>query len=148
MQYISSLAEKLREEKGVTLIDAMVSIAILAVGISAVAKLQLATVKNTTNGNVLTMATMLAHSHLEQIKNVTDIGDLDDVDHPLVVDQRFDTNGNADADGLYLIETVVTPALGPGNIGTLARDVEVKVSWSRIWRRSRARRRAPSCWPR
>ena len=130
--YLSfSLAENFREEKGVTLIDVMISIAILAVGIMAVAKLQIATAKNTTNGNVLTMATMLAHSHLEQIKNVSDISDLDDAAHPLVVTQRFDTDGNAAADGLYQITTVVNPA--GGGIGALARDVEVTVSWSRVW---------------
>lgn len=131
MHFSFSLADKFREEKGITLIDVMVSIAILAVGIMAVAKLQIATAKNTTNGNVLTMATMLAHSHLEQIKNISDINDLDDSAHPLVVTQRFDTEGNAAADGLYQITTVVNPA--GGGIGALARDVEVTVSWSRMW---------------
>jgi Tfp pilus assembly protein PilV len=129
-----SPAEKFREENGITLIDVMISIAILAVGIMAVAKLQLVTSKCTTNGNVLTMATMLAQSHLEQIKNINDISELDDVSHPLVVTQHFDTEGNAVADGLYRITTDVADVVLPGG-GTLplARDVEVTVQWGRVW---------------
>lgn len=131
MRYTFSLAQKINEEKGVTIIDVLISMAILAIGILAVAKMQVATARNTTNGNVLTLATMLAHRHLEQIKNVADVSDLDDTTHPLVATQRFDEQGNPDASGLYQISTVVVPAAAP--IGSLARNVAVTVSWNRQW---------------
>ncbi|MDJ0666504.1 MAG: hypothetical protein QNJ61_04480 [Desulfobacterales bacterium] len=126
-----SLARKLNEEQGVTIIDVLISMAILAVGILAVARMQVATTRNTTNGNVLTLATMLAHSHLEQIKNVGDVSDLDDPTHPLVVAQQLDEQGNTDANGLYQLTTVVTAPAAP--ISTLAREVSVTVSWNRQW---------------
>ena len=126
-----SLARKLNEESGVTIIDVLISMAILSVGILAVARMQVATTRNTTNGNVLTLATMLAHSHLEQIKNIGDVSDLDDPTHPLVAAQQLDEQGNADASGLYQLTTVVTAPAAP--ITALAREVSVTVSWNRQW---------------
>ncbi|MGD8241902.1 MAG: hypothetical protein PVF55_00835 [Desulfobacterales bacterium] len=126
-----SLARKLNEETGVTIIDVLISMAILAIGILAVARMQVATTRNTTNGNVLTLATMLAHSHLEQIKNIEDVSDLDDPTHPLVAAQQLDEQGNTDANGLYQLTTVVTAPAAP--IATLAREVAVTVSWNRQW---------------
>ncbi len=135
MQSSFSLNEKFREEKGVTLVDVLISISILAIGILAVTKMQYNTVRNTTSGNVMTLGTMLAHSRLEQIKNIADITDLDDPLHPLVAPQRFDEDGNPDPAGLYQITTVVNPA--GGGIAALARDVAVTVSWNRIWNGNR-----------
>jgi prepilin-type N-terminal cleavage/methylation domain-containing protein len=131
MRFSFWLTEKLREEQGLSFIEVMISMAILSFGILAVAQMQASTVRNTTNGNVLTLATMLAHSHLEQIKNTNDVSDLDDPSHPLVVTQQFDEQGNPDANGLYQITTVVAAPAAP--INTLTRDVAVTVSWSRMW---------------
>ena len=47
MQTQFSLARKLNEEHGVTIIDVLINMAILAIGILAVAKMQVATARNT-----------------------------------------------------------------------------------------------------
>jgi Tfp pilus assembly protein PilV len=123
--------KRIQEESGISIIEVLISLTILAIGILAVAKMQVSTARNTTNGNILTLATMLANRHLEQIKSVEDLSDLDDASHPLVVTQRFDEQGNLDAGGLFEISTTVATASAP--VGNLARDVAVTVSWNRQW---------------
>ena len=128
----------LQNQRGITMIDVMISLAILAIGLLAIAKMQLATVRNTTNGNVMTQATLIAHSQLERIKNVDDISDLDDLSNPLLQDTRFDEQGNPDANGLYQLSTTVDPLTITNNSGGTedvdeARNVTITVSWGRVW---------------
>lgn len=128
----------LRNQRGITMIDVLISLAILAIGLLAIAKLQLATVRNTTNGNVMTQATLIAQSQLERIKNVDDIADLDDLSNPLLQDERYGEQGNPDASGLYLVSTTVTSlditdtSGGPVTVDE-ARNVTITVSWGRVW---------------
>jgi Tfp pilus assembly protein PilV len=131
MPFKFTFAKRIQEESGVSIIEVLISLTILAIGILAVAKMQVSTARNTTNGNILTLATMLANRHLEQIKSIEDLSDLDDALHPLVVTQRFDEQGNSDASGLFEISTTVATASAP--VGNLARDVAVTVSWNRRW---------------
>ena len=131
MPFKFAFAKRIQEESGVSIIEVLISLTILAIGILAVAKMQVSTARNTTNGNILTLATMIANRHLEQIKSIEDVSDLDDALHPLVVTQRFDAQGNSNASGLFEISTTVATASAP--VGNLARDVTVTVSWNRRW---------------
>ena len=130
--------QTLRSQRGITMIEVLISLAILAIGLLAVAKMQLATVHNTTNGNVITQATLIANRQLERIKSVDDIADLDDASNPLLQDTRYDEQGNQDANGLYRLSTTVIPLTITNTSGGTedvdeARNVTITVSWSRIW---------------
>lgn len=92
-------------DKGFTLIEVLIATAIFAIGILAVASLQFWTVKNNTNGNITTMATMLARQKMEEIKSVTVITDLDGSpfsDSPCPGDpERINLEGIPDPAGVF-----------------------------------------------
>ena len=56
------------DEKGLTLIEAALSMAIFTIGFLAIAGLVVTTTKNNTSGNIFTEATMLARSKVESLK--------------------------------------------------------------------------------
>ena len=58
-------------EKGLSMIEVLISMAIFAIGFLAIAGLVMATAKNNTSGNTLTQATMLARAHLEYLKTLS-----------------------------------------------------------------------------
>jgi len=105
-------------EEGFTLIEVLIGVSIFAIGMMAVAKMQYATVRNTTVGNLTSQATMLAHQKMEEIK-ATPFADLADE-----VENNLDADGNVGG-GIYNRTTTINPALG-----THARQVDVQVQWS------------------
>jgi type IV pilus assembly protein PilV len=104
-------------EEGFTLIEVLIGVSIFAIGMMAVAKMQYATVRNTTVGNLTSQATMLAHQKMEEIK-ATPFADLANE-----VENNLDADGNAG--GIYNRTTTINPALGAH-----ARQVDVQVQWS------------------
>ena len=62
---------RLSGESGFTLIEILIGISIFAIGMLAVAKMQMATVRNTTLGNVISQATMLANQKMEEVKTTS-----------------------------------------------------------------------------
>ena len=58
-------------EKGLTMIEVLISMAIFAIGFLAIAGLVAATAKNNTTGNTLTQATMLARARVEYLKTLS-----------------------------------------------------------------------------
>jgi len=70
MQRIKDPILFLSHQKGLTLIEVVISMAIFAIGFLAIAGLVVATTKNNTTGNMLTEATMLARSRLEYLKTL------------------------------------------------------------------------------
>jgi prepilin-type N-terminal cleavage/methylation domain-containing protein len=60
----------LEQEKGLTMIEVIISMAIFAIGFLAIAGLVVTTTKNNTTGNMLTEATMLARARIEYLKTL------------------------------------------------------------------------------
>ena len=57
-------------EKGFTLVELLVSVTLLAVGLLAVAGLQITAIKGNFHGNTIMQATLLAEERLEEIRNM------------------------------------------------------------------------------
>jgi len=79
-------------EKGLSLIEVVISMAIFAIGFLAIAGLMVATARNNTTGNTLTHATLLAEAKVEYLKALP----LDqlanaclDQNEPEIIDQIF-----------------------------------------------------------
>ena len=99
-----------KNNRGFTLLEAVMAMAIFSIGILAVGSMQLWNTKNNTTGDFTTQATMLARQKVEELKVVSDIDDL--------------ASGN-DTIGIFRRRWV------PSDItGTLSR-ITVTVEWTR-----------------
>jgi type IV pilus assembly protein PilV len=114
--------------EGFTLIEAMISMAIFAIGILAVVGLQFWTTRNNTTGEIMTQASMLARSQIETFKQQADLG-------PLAVETANDPNNpidaNGDPGGIFTRQWTVSDPFGTG-YSVNARQVQVTVSWNRL----------------
>ena len=109
--------------KGYMMVEALISIAIFAIGFLAVATLVFSTTRNNTNGNLLTQANMLARQQMEQLKSTSDITTLTTgtfSDGPL--------DGNGNPGGIYTRTWTIQDPLGFDT----SREIQVTVNWS--WR--------------
>lgn len=70
------------KNEGFTLLEVLVSLAIVMIGVLATMGLQFISVRNNTSGNVATQGLMLAQSKIEQIKSITNVKDLPSADFP------------------------------------------------------------------
>ena len=113
----------LKNPKGYMMIEALVSIAIFAVGFLAVATLVFSTTRNNTNGNLLTQANMLARQQMEQLKSTPDITTL-----PTGTFNDGPLDGNGNPGGIYKRTWTIQDALGFNT----SREIQVTVNWS--WR--------------
>jgi len=111
-------------EAGFTIIDALIGISIFAIGLLAVASMQLSSVRNTTIGNVRSQATMLANQKMEEIK-ATPLDDLDAVE----VENDIDAEGNPG--GIFNRTTKVENPPDP-DLAAHARVVTVQVQWNAV----------------
>ena len=100
------------KNRGFSLIEVMIAIAIFSVGILAVGSMQLSTSRNNTTANIMTGASMLGREKIEELKNL-DRADLDTAD------------GN-DTVGIYSRNWVTDPV--PGS--SVAYKLTVTVSWT------------------
>jgi len=113
-------------QDGLTLIELMIAMAILALCMMAAVSLHFGTARNNTNGNIITQANMLAKAQLEILKslNIADLGqggpfpnaDLSSI--PLISPEG--QNG-----GIFRRYWTIE------NLGTDARRITVTVEWSR-----------------
>ena len=113
----------LKNSEGYMMIEALVSIAIFAIGFLAIATLVFSTTRNNTNGNLLTQANMLARQQMEQLKSTPDITTLSTgtfSDGPL--------DGNGNPGGIYTRTWTIQDSLGFNT----SREIQVNVNWS--WR--------------
>jgi type IV pilus assembly protein PilV len=109
-------------ETGFSLIEVLVAIAIFAIGILAVAKMQYWTARNNTTGNITTQATQLARAQIEALKNTSNVTALVNGTDP---NNPIDVEGNPG--GIFTRSWTVTNPLG----GSTSRQVQVTVSWTR-----------------
>lgn len=113
-----------KNPKGYMLMEALISIAIFAIGFLAVATLVFSATRNNTNGNILTQANMLARQKLEQLKSTPDITMLP-ADLTTFSDGPWDGNGNPG--GIYTRTWTIQDAL---KFNT-SREIRVTVNWTR-----------------
>jgi type IV pilus modification protein PilV len=99
-----------KKNRGFTLIEALIAMAIFSIGILAVGSMQLWNTKNNTTGNFTTQATMLARQKIEELKTASDITAL--------------ANGS-DTVGIY------TRKWEPSNLSSTSRKLKVTVEWTR-----------------
>jgi prepilin-type N-terminal cleavage/methylation domain-containing protein len=110
-------------EDGLTMVELMIAIAVLAIGVLAVMAMQLSTSHNNTAGNTYTQANMLAMSQLEILKS-RDVSFL----VPGSYSEAQPLNADGEPGGIYTRRWTIT------DIGTNARELTVTVEWARLGR--------------
>jgi len=106
---------KLHNNKGFTLIEIMISIAIIAIGIFAVMSLIITVMKGNTLSKRVTTATTIAQEKMEDFKSM-------DYDNVVDVSGTYTTNTEPYYDTPYYWEASVTPA-------TDTKTIYVEVYW-------------------
>ena len=109
--------------KGFSLIEVLITIAIFAIGVLAVASMQYWSVRNTATGNVMTIAANLARAQMETLKSVPNITSL--VSSPNPNPPMIDADGKPG--GIFTRTWAIS--LVPGL--TVSRQIQVTVGWSR-----------------
>ena len=109
-------------EAGFTIIEVLIGISIFAIGMLAVGRLQMASVRNTAVGNLTSQATMLAHQKMEEIK-ATPFADLTN-------EVENDLDGAGNAGGIFNRTTTISHVSGAPVWAPHAREVQVQVQWN------------------
>ena len=110
------------KDAGFTLIEVLIGISIFAIGMLAVARMQILTVRNTSVGNVTSQATMLANQKMEELKTVA----FDDLNNE--VENNIDPDGNPG--GIYnRTTTILAPT---GVLADHVRQIQVQVQWNAV----------------
>lgn len=122
MEVVTLQNHVLASNKGLTLIEVIIAMAIFAIGILAVAKLQIGNVNNNTTGNLRTIATMLARAQMEELKSTGDVTTLVSNNDP---NNPIDERGNAG--GIFNRTWEISNPLGDNS----TRQITVVVSWNR-----------------
>jgi prepilin-type N-terminal cleavage/methylation domain-containing protein len=116
MQKIANRLFYLRDKKGMTMIEVLMAMAIFAIGFLAIGTMVIWTTRNTTTGNMVTQATMIARERMEFLKTlpVNDMADYClDTGEPEIIVPIYER----ECDIAYYSDT--------------ANIIEVKVSWNR-----------------
>ena len=111
-----------KNHRGYMMIEALISIAIFAIGFLAVATLVFSATRNNTNGNILTQANMLARERMEQLKSTPNITTLPSA-LTTFSDGPWDGNGNPG--GIYTRTWTIQDVLGFNT----SREIQVTVTW-------------------
>jgi type II secretory pathway pseudopilin PulG len=110
------------DHKGYLLIEALISMAIFAIGFLAVGSLVISTTRNNTRSNIMTQATLLATQTLENFKSTPDIS-------TLVIGEGYSdgtpVDANGDPGGIFTRTWSIRDDI---NFDT-SREIEVTVSW-------------------
>jgi Tfp pilus assembly protein PilV len=102
----------------------MIAMAIMAIGMMAAVSMQFSSTRNNTNGDIVTQATMLAKTQLENLKN----RDLSNLNAGTVQDPNNPVNAEGQSGGIYTRSWTIA------NLGAGAREITVRVQWSRLGR--------------
>ena len=98
-----------KNNRGFSLIEALIAMAIFSIGILAIGSMQLWNTKNNTTANTTTEATLLARQKIEELKTVPDVGALADGSDTVGIFNRVWAVGS----------------------GTTSRRITVTVSWEK-----------------
>lgn len=109
-----------KNQAGVTIVELMIAIGILALGVLASASIQMGTARNNSKGNIYTQAHMLAIEQLEILKN-QDVGFLT----PGSYGDASPIDANGQPGGIYTRSWTID------NLGTMGRIITVTVQWQR-----------------
>ena len=117
------VTKTLRTQDGLTMVELSIAMAIMSIGLLAVAAMQFGTSRNNTNGDIYTQANLLAMSQLELLKN-------QDVSFLLAgsYTEASTVDENGEPGGIYTRRWTIT------DIGTMARELTVTVEWTRLGR--------------
>jgi type IV pilus assembly protein PilV len=117
------IAKTLHSQDGLTMVELSIAMAIMSIGLLAVAAMQFGASRNNTNGNIYTQASLLAMSQLELLKN-------QDVSFLLAgsYTEASTVDENGEPGGIYTRRWTIT------DIGTMARELTVTVEWTRLGR--------------
>jgi prepilin-type N-terminal cleavage/methylation domain-containing protein len=117
------IAKTLHNQDGLTMVELSIAMAIMSIGLLAVAAMQFGASRNNTNGNIYTQANLLAMSQLELLKN-------QDVSFLLAgsYTEASTVDENGEPGGIYTRRWTIT------DIGTMARELTVTVEWTRLGR--------------
>jgi len=103
-------------QKGFSLVEVLIAMAILSLAMLAAASMQFNSIRNNTSGNIVTQANMLAKAKMEELKNTTDLNTLTNG-----ADNGINPEGQSG--GIYDRTWTVE------NLGTTARRITVTVRW-------------------
>lgn len=109
-----------KNQAGVTLVELLIAMAILALGVLAAASIQMGTARNNSKGNIYTQAYMLAIERLEILKN-QDVSSL----VPGAYSDTSQIDANGQPGGIYTRNWAID------NLGTMGRIITVTVQWQR-----------------
>jgi type IV pilus modification protein PilV len=96
-------------ERGFTLLEILIAVSIFAIGVLAVASMQVSAIRGNRLGSEVTQATILAQDKLEELKNSVDIASVPD---------------SSDQQGIFTRSWQITPATGDSRLAT------VTVTWT------------------
>jgi prepilin-type N-terminal cleavage/methylation domain-containing protein len=106
--------------QGFTLLEILIAMAIFSIGMLAVGTMILTTTRSNTDSNIMTQATMLARSKIEEKKREADAGALS-----LGVETETNIDNQGNAGGIYTRVCNVSSSVGT------SRQIQVTVSWTR-----------------
>jgi prepilin-type N-terminal cleavage/methylation domain-containing protein len=109
-----------KNQAGVTLVELLIAMAILALGVLAATSIQMGTARNNSKGNIYTQAYMLAIERLEILKN-QDVSSL----VPGAYSDASQIDANGQPGGIYSRNWTID------NLGTMGRIITVTVQWQR-----------------
>lgn len=96
--YFEQKQDILRNEKGFTLIEVMIAMAVFAIGMLAVGSMQIAATKGNTSSGKMTSAVTIAQNQMEQLISLAydDPSNLNDTDGDGTAGLNSNTSGTAD----------------------------------------------------
>jgi prepilin-type N-terminal cleavage/methylation domain-containing protein len=103
-------------QKGFSIIEVLIAMAILSMAMLAAASMQFNSIRNNTSGNIVTQANMLAKAKMEEMKSTTDLNTLTNGADNLI-------NAEGQPGGIYDRTWTVE------NLGATARRITVTVQW-------------------
>lgn len=111
-------------QSGFTFIELLIAMAILAIGMMAAVSMQISSTRNNTRGDIVTQATMLAKTQLENLKS----RDISNLTAGTVQDPNNPIDAEGQNGGIYTRSWTID------NLGAGAREITVRVQWNRLGR--------------